>query len=249
MAGFPQSPKTESPTQAEAREARRQAMRKDARDREFAALVARAGIPERHADRKIPTDRRPRSGDEPWRPETVAHRIADGRFAGETIALVGGRGVGKTQLAVWAIKHSAWSMAQAGSEDRAAGPVYVTAAAMFRGLRQGMKDGGEEQAVAKFLRPLLLVVDALQNRGETDYEYRTLTEILDERYAANLDTILISNMTVEEFGKSVGPDIQSRMGEAGILIPCVWEPFRPEARKERSLRYVVESPELAGGKP
>jgi hypothetical protein len=59
------------------------------------------------------------------------------------------------------------------------------------------------------------VIDECQERGETDWENRLLTYIVDKRYAQLRDTVLISNQTKDQFCKSMGSSIISRMQETG----------------------------------
>ena len=66
----------------------------------------------------------------------------------------------------------------------------------------------------------------MEVRGETEFENRVLDNLVDLRYDAGLDTILISNQTREEFGKPLGLTIISRIHESGDIIECKWESFR-----------------------
>ena len=78
----------------------------------------------------------------------------------------------------------------------------------------------------KFTGPNLLVIDELAVRGETPYEDRVLTHILDSRYDAKRDTILISNQEPQNFTAIIGDSIRDRMHETGGIIECTWDSFR-----------------------
>ncbi len=99
---------------------------------------------------------------------------------------------------------------------------------MFIELRGGFRDGGQGEGpiVEEFVRPSLLVIDAMEERGETEFENRLLNHIIDKRYDRVSDTLLISNQTDSEFAKSVGPSIISRVHQCGGKIVCDWPSFR-----------------------
>jgi DNA replication protein DnaC len=72
----------------------------------------------------------------------------------------------------------------------------------------------------------LLVIDELQERGESDFENHKQTHIVDARYSRELPTILIANYTREEFAASVSPSILDRIRENGIGVFFDWPSFR-----------------------
>lgn len=175
---------------------------------EYQQALREARLPARHlAKREF-------NGDE-WRAtfEHVKGMIGNGVIIG----LCGGRGTGKTQLAV--------EIARGMLGARTCR--YAKAIEIFMSLRGSFRDGGnEEQAVASWCAPALLVIDEAHVRGETAFEDRMLTHVIDKRYDALRDTLLISNQTPDEFVKSLGPSIASRMNESGGLIECTWASYR-----------------------
>jgi DNA replication protein DnaC len=70
-------------------------------------------------------------------------------------------------------------------------------------------------------------IDEAHERGSTDWENRTLTNIIDHRYDAMRCTLLLSNQSKEQFAESVGPSVTSRILETGEAIICNWPSFRP----------------------
>jgi len=104
---------------------------------------------------------------------------------------------------------------------------YVTTMDIFLQLRDGFKHNHSElSAIEQYLFPPFLVIDAMEVRGETRLEDQILDQILDKRYGAKKDTLLISNQKTEEFQKSIGPSIASRLKETGGIVECNWEGFR-----------------------
>ena len=66
----------------------------------------------------------------------------------------------------------------------------------------------------------------MEERAETQFEDRMISHLIDLRYDAMLDTILISNQAKESFADSIGKSAVSRLIETGEVIECNWESFR-----------------------
>jgi DNA replication protein DnaC len=159
------------------------------------------------------------SGDR-WK--TIFRRVLARIQTGCIIALIGPRGTGKTQMAIGAIREAA---------EREISFRYCTAMDIFLDIKDSYRKGGSERdALAAYTKPSLLVVDEMQERGETAWEDRLLTHILDKRYANLKDTILISNQIEKTFLESVGPSVASRISETGGIAVCDWESFREGAK-------------------
>lgn len=135
------------------------------------------------------------------------------------MALLGGRGTGKTQIGV----HAAIGACCVGRSA-----LYAKAMDFFLDVRATYKseEASEADAIAKFVNPMLLVMDELQVRGDTDFEDRMLTYMLDKRYDAMRDTILIANLSAEAFEDAMGYSVSDRMVESGGVIECNWGSFR-----------------------
>lgn len=175
--------------------------------------LGRARFPVRHADREL-------AGGPEW--DSALQGLCGRLGTGFLVALLGIRGAGKTQLAVEAAR----TRIEAGYGGR-----YVKAMDLLIRFREAFrKDGPSEKAVLEeFLHPDILVIDALEERAETQFEDRMIAHLIDLRYDAMLDTILISNQTKEAFAKAVGNSVVSRLIETGEVIECTWESFRKKA--------------------
>lgn len=153
----------------------------------------------------------------PW---TDLHDRAKFRLGtGATLAFIGNRGTGKTQMAVWLMCHQ--------TDNRLKSARYTKALEIFCSIRATYNgEKSELKAIEEWTRPELLVIDEAQVRGETDFENRILTHILDKRYDSLKDTIIISNLKREDFLTSLGRSITSRMTETGGIFEFAWESFR-----------------------
>lgn len=138
---------------------------------------------------------------------------------GAIMALIGNRGTGKTQIAVEALRHACLALYTCK---------YTRAFDIFLSVRAAMKSQAtsEADAMRELLQAEVLVIDEMQERGETPFEDRLLVNLLDRRYGNMTDTILIANQTPEEFTAALGPSITDRIRETGGLIECTWESFR-----------------------
>jgi DNA replication protein DnaC len=173
-----------------------------------------ATIPARHADKASAVDRMEVAG---W-----MARLNDlvGKLdSGFIVALLGKRGTGKTQLAACL----AWSACQKQKSAK-----YIKAMDLFRELRACYRSDGpsEVDTVAKFIKFDLLIIDEAHERSDSEWENRTLTNIIDHRYDACRSTLLVSNQTKVAFSAAVGTSIVSRIKEAGEAIECDWESYR-----------------------
>ena len=149
--------------------------------------------------------------------------------SGVMIGLCGNRGTGKTQLAAHLIRERLRRYDPDIVRGSGAPPRYCRAMEIFLDVRACFKTAAsvsERDAIRGYISPCMLVIDEMQERGETAFEDRLLTYIIEVRYAEMRDTIIISNQTPAEFSKQIGVSAASRMREAGGMVECKWESFR-----------------------
>lgn len=175
-------------------------------------LYRNAGIPKRH-DGKVNDGLCPQE----WiaKRDVVIRQIGSGCMLG----LIGPRGTGKTQIAQQAAVYCA-------GLNRPS--LYVRAMTLFLELRATYRSETvtELSVIDKYRTPSLLVIDEMQERGESEWENRTLTHLLDLRYGDMTDTILIANLKPRELQASLGDSISDRLRETGGIIECDWASFR-----------------------
>jgi hypothetical protein len=149
---------------------------------------------------------------------------------GSLLFLCGNRGNGKTQLTEKAME---FYLDQIYEPQKKTGrPLYDRAMGFYLEVRAAFKTGAtrtELSALLPYIKAGLLVLDEIHVRGETDWENRLLTHMLDCRYADCLHTILISNLGRDAMVASVGESVADRLRETGGVIECTWPSFRGAA--------------------
>ena len=137
-----------------------------------------------------------------------------------TLAMLGKVGPGKTWMAC-AIVHE---FCRAGRYA-----VYMEAMDYFIALQETYDDGAKANASAveqKYVRPELLILDAMEERADTSWNDRMLVRLINKRYAAEKSTVLISNEDVKAFKTRVGDSIADRIRDEGGFIVCDWPSLR-----------------------
>lgn len=134
------------------------------------------------------------------------------------IVMLGARGTGKTHLACCVVRE----FCARGLSAR-----YATTADYLLAITSTFDGRGIEVEVFRhFCSPQLLVLDEFHERTGGKWDDLKLTQLVDRRYAEQRPTLLISNLTCEEFEKSAGASIVSRVHDGGKLIECNWRSLR-----------------------
>lgn len=175
------------------------------------SLIDRCDWPSRHAERTEFHGKQ-------W--HEARAKIDSQLGTGCLLALVGTRGPGKTQLGVCAMR---------ATIERLKSTRFILAMDIFLSIRATFRKDSElseTQAVEAFCKPRLLVIDEIQERGDTAFEDRILTHVINKRYNDKKDTILIGNVTHEAFSSGMNKSIVDRLNETGGIIVCDWPSFR-----------------------
>ena len=186
----------------------------DERKRLGKKLMGEASVPVRH--------RTPRVLEHGGAWGQTFQRLKNRLLTGFMIALAGGRGNGKTQMAVELVRVLAFAEKPRRSR-------YCTATEFFMEIKATYRadDGKTEGSVVReFAKPALLVIDEISKRRESEWENLLLHELLNRRYGMMLDTLLISNQEPKQLEESLGSALVSRMVETGGIVECNWPSFR-----------------------
>ncbi|MBU6149812.1 MAG: ATP-binding protein [Chloroflexi bacterium] len=143
------------------------------------------------------------------------------------VAMIGPRGTGKTQIATWAAEYFVDYVNESGGFRTDTPVFYTTAIELFTTLRA---DQHNPQTANRFVQYPLLVIDEIQERGETDFEDRMLTQIIDRRYANMRPTLIIGNLKPDQLASSLGRSIVDRIRETGKVIVVDGQSYRGNAQ-------------------
>lgn len=174
-----------------------------------------AGYPKRHIQHI-----RSMHGEGLAKAKSLQERIKNGDCL---LVLCGDRGPGKTQIATYWAHKRVISNKHPGQ--------YLKAHDLIEAIKSSFDGDAKMKAEAKELlrkvkRTGFLVLDEFSELQGTDWELRTLTNIIDHRYDNMLTTIIITNMKPAEAGKALGRSIWSRAEETGGIVECNWPSYR-----------------------
>jgi DNA replication protein DnaC len=162
--------------------------------------------------------------------QAIEGQLTDGMI----LVLIGNRGTGKTQAATWLIRKSVEAEIKS---------LYITALSLFLEIRETYNRPGpkpesligqtvdkvtESQVVQKYVNVPFLVIDEIQDRSESDFEDRILTHIIDQRYGAMMETVLIGNLTPKNLRRHLGESITDRIMEVGKVIEMNGRSYRQQ---------------------
>ncbi len=165
------------------------------------------------------------------------------RGNGAIVALTGQRGTGKTQMACELCRlrteaRRAYYGTPIDERGEAKAPPesgrYVKLSKIGSLFKSLYADFGSVDAEAltdrfnAYANETLLIIDEVHESEDLKTQMRMLTDLVDRRYAALKDTVLISNYTDAEFQQNVNPSIISRLSEHGRILSCKWKSFRAQ---------------------
>jgi len=145
---------------------------------------------------------------------SAAREFVAGNY--KRMVMIGGTGTGKTMLASsiieeWIIAKREW-------------PVYSMASRMLRAIRDTWGTGTPEQSVMdRYSRAPLLILDDLGAGRCSDDDMQMTSEILCDRQAADLPTIIISNLSPSDLKKhAIDERVASRFNESCVMARFTW---------------------------
>ena len=149
------------------------------------------------------------------------------------LILCGDRGRGKTQMATYLASRKAVNRRAMGWEHqpKAKVPRYYSAHDLMQAIRGEFSDIKDQcqqslMTLGNASGCSLLVIDEFSELMGSDYNKRTLTNLLDRRYRAMLPTIIITNTHSDAVADEVGRSIYDRCNESGATVDCDWASYR-----------------------
>jgi hypothetical protein len=142
------------------------------------------------------------------------------RDHGVLVAFIGRHGAGKTLAATGLLL---WVTAKLQSAR------YATLCRFGLELEAALKSGNERSrldVLREFESPRLLVLDDCSASAGSDSGARMLRELLDSRYQARRDTVLIANVGESDFVNFLGDAGADRANHRGGYLDFNWPSFR-----------------------
>jgi len=134
------------------------------------------------------------------------------------LILCGDRGPGKTQIATY------WASKVKNSR-------YFRAHDLMRAIRGEFSEDNYDATKAKQTlynakTCTFLVLDEYSELAGSEYDKRTLTNLIDHRYGEQRATVIITNTPIEQAPAEVGRSAWSRFEETGGIVHCDWASYR-----------------------
>jgi DNA replication protein DnaC len=155
------------------------------------------------------------------------------------VALIGGRGTGKTQMA-WEISRNVRLTnvnkltTENGFSKRFERPaIYRTAMDIFLELRSTYSPTSKKtewDLMREYENAALLVIDEINVSTGSAFEDMKITAIMDKRYKKLRPTILIGNVDIQQFTDRMGKSVINRIEEDGIILSCNWQSYRTKKK-------------------
>jgi len=151
------------------------------------------------------------------------------------VALIGGRGTGKTQMAWQIAKNVKLQNVNTVNYDSGFSKqinrpaIYRTAMEIFVELRSTYAPKAEKtewQLMKEYENAALLVIDEINVTTGNNFEDLKMTAIMDKRYQRLRPTILIGNVDLQQFSDRMGKSVINRIEEDGIILSCNWPSYR-----------------------
>jgi len=166
--------------------------------------------------------------------ETAKPIIASGGI----IAMVGDRGPGKTQMAAELARLGEWKPDKKQFTRGDGLVVHHGKTALYRRamdifielahVRKNHVKSSEKEVLDKLGDVGLLVIDEFQEKPETEFTARAISNMIDKRYASKRPTIIIANLKRNELFASLGASVVNRARENGKSIEFNWPSYRTQ---------------------
>jgi DNA replication protein DnaC len=151
----------------------------------------------------------------------------------ESLYLTGPRGTGKTYMAAAIIREIVMDKTPSHSLS---GLQWISAPDLLLEIRATFRDGSERSEkgiIAQYSDCHLLVLDDLGAEKTTDWSLQTLYTIIDRRYREERQTIITSNLSLDELAERLDDRIASRLSELCRVV-VLTGPDRRTQRKNKS---------------
>lgn len=155
-------------------------------------------------------------------------QFAEGEYS--SLILAGKNGTGKTMLACCMLRHAIINQARREYVYGLKNNIYTEAIKLVRFIKSSWKHPDdtftEQEAIDKFTKPELLVIDEIGMQYGSQTESQFITEIINDRYNRQKRTIIAGNVTVGEIEELLGSRIVDRFRQNGKVLVFDWDSYR-----------------------
>lgn len=180
------------------------------------------GIPERYKGKSLPTTKQ-------------ALRASQEFKKGNSLFLTGLTGSGKTHLALALMNE--WFAESMIDSDRGpfpskGYPMFLPAVELMLEIKSSWREEenaraeSEKMIMDKYARKPLLVIDDLGAEKISEWSRVVIYLLIDRRYRDCKQTIITSNLSIEELGSQLDSRIASRISEMGSVLEMEKKDYR-----------------------
>ena len=149
---------------------------------------------------------------------------------GESITLIGNPGTGKTHLAICLMRYRLATTCpkEVTMEFLSKAPIFVNIPDLLRSLKSSFSSDTvtEEDIIDKYTRPSLVVFDDLGVGNISDWTRDVYYSLIDCRMREEKQTIVTSNLDLEQIANKIDSRIASRLSGMGIVRTLGEEDYR-----------------------
>jgi len=167
---------------------------------------------------------------------TVCEGFIDGKYNSGLI-LIGKNGTGKSMLCSIILQEMIKRNPHENRGYDSDWYLYTEAIKIVRKIKDTWRQktseevNSEQSAINKYVKPKVLVIDEIGMQYGSSTETQFLTEIINDRYNQNKQTILSGNVTVLDMQDILGDRVIDRFKESGRVLVCDWESYRSKDAK------------------
>jgi len=147
----------------------------------------------------------------------------------KSLFITGTVGTGKTHLAIaitmeWGKEFVKGGTVQYGERRY---PIFVSSAEFFLELKDTFGGNGSEKDILdRYSRTPLLCIDDIGAEKISDWSRQMFYTLIDRRYRDEKQTIITSNLTLEDVSKLIDDRISSRIVGMGVVVNLTGEDYR-----------------------
>ena len=124
--------------------------------------------------------------------------------------------------------------------EAAHGVKWIQGPKLFAKFRDAMSDAETESRTRRpFSAARLLLISDVCRAGcqLTDYQRSALYDVIDSRYSNRRPTWITTNAANrDELETMLGDDIADRLLDGALVVPCIWDSFRRELKRQENER-------------